>query len=168
MKTVCALLIAALTLLTGCAAQPAPAPTQAPTAVPTAVPTLSPTQAPAQSRLKDGDFVAETSQAYTDETGHGWQEYVKLTVSDGQIIDMEYDALKEGQKKSATTPEEYPMTPHPSQWIPQLNENLQAANNPNEVDAVTGATQSSQMIKKLYAAALQAAEKGDEQAAVVE
>lgn len=161
-----------LMLVTGCAAQPAPAPTQAPTAQPTAAVTLQPTNvptaAPAASGLMDGEYVAQTSETYTQQTGHGWQEYVKLTVSDGQLIDLEYDALKDGQRKSETTPDNYPMDPHPSQWTPQLNENLQAADNPDEVDAVTGATQSSQMIKKLYAAALRAARMGDEQAVTVE
>ncbi|MBQ8535977.1 MAG: FMN-binding protein [Clostridia bacterium] len=161
-----------LALVTACAAQPAPAPTQAPTTQPTASPTMQPTNvptaSPAQGSLMDGEYVAEMSETYAQKTGQGWQEYVKLTVSDGQIIDMEYDALKDGQRKSETTQEEYPMTPHPSQWIPQLNENLQAADNPDEVDAVAGATQSSQAIKKLYKAALEAARMGDEQAAIVE
>lgn len=171
-STLAALLGVSLGLMTACAAQPAPTPTAAPTHTPSPMPTSAatnvPTAAPVQSDLMDGEYVAETSETYTAETGHGWREYVKITVSDGQIVDMEYDALKDEKKKSETTQDEYPMTPHPSQWIPQLNENLQAADNPDEVDAVAGATQSSQMIKKLYAAALKAAQMGDEQAAIVE
>ena len=163
-------LLVMMCLLTACAAQPAPSPTAAPTVTlaPVPVPTNIPSAVPPQSGLSDGEYVAETSESYTTGTGHGWREYVKLTVSDGQIIDMEYDALKDGKKKSAATQAEYPMTPHPSQWVPQLNENLQAADNPNEVDAVAGATQSSQMIRKLYAAALANAKAGTVEAAIVD
>lgn len=59
------------------------------------------------------------------------------------------------------------MDPHPSQWIPELEKNIMAAADPESIDSVTGATMSSQMVKKLYAAALNAARTGDTQVVTV-
>ena len=49
-----------------------------------------------------------------------------------------YDA--DGNKKSETTPDTYPMDPAPSEWIPQLSENILAAGNSADIDGISGAT----------------------------
>lgn len=118
--------------------------------------------------LQDGDYTAEVSDAYAASSGHGWKEYLQITVKDQQIASIEYDALKDGKKKSEATAEEYPMTPHPSEWIPKINEALRAAEMPEAMDTVTGATMSSNVARKLYAAVLSAAREGKTETVTVD
>lgn len=116
-----------------------------------------------ESLYKDGTYTAQTSQAYAQQW-QGWREYVTVTISNGNIAQVEYDAEKDGKKKSQTTQEEYPMEPHPSQWSKQLSDNLKASGSESALaDTVTGATSSSQTARRLYAAALNAARTGNTQ-----
>lgn len=161
----------ALLLMTACASQdtsqatPSSTPTLQPTIQPapaTQAPSAEPSQSPgAGAALKDGEYTAQMSDRYAKDSGHGWQEYLKVTISGGQVTEAEYDALKDGKLKSQTTQEEYKMSPHPSQWIPQLTANVKKAASPQEVDAVSGATDSSKTVKKLYAAIWEAAQTGN-------
>ena len=170
------LMVLTLLMTTACATQDTPQPTSSPIASPTASPTASPVASseaspaaspdagagqPAGMELKDGEYTAQVSEEYAKNSGHGWQEYLKITVSGGQVADVEYDAQMDGKLKSKTTKEEYNMDPHPSQWIPQLTQNVKNAKTPDEVDAVSGATSSSETVKKLYAAVLEAAQAGN-------
>lgn len=61
-------------------------------------------------------------------------------------------------KSEWATPENYPMTPQPSEWIPQLEENLKATTNPDKVAAVAGATLGSNHAKALYKAVIEKAQ----------
>ena len=121
------------------------------------------------SKLKDGTYVAETSDAVATDS-HGWKDTVTVTVSGGKVTDVVFDsfALDDGRAKSKETAETYPMDPHPSEWIPQLSANLKAASSADEVAAVAGATHSSESAKKLYAAALEAAAEGNTETVVVD
>ncbi len=109
---------------------------------------------------QDGTYTARYENA-----SHGYIEYLTVTFKDGAPVEAEYDAYAEGDatvKKSAATPEEYPMDPPPSEWIPQISENVLAAGtNPDAIDAVAGATYASASARELYAAILDAAAKGD-------
>lgn len=109
---------------------------------------------------KDGTYTARYENA-----SHGYIEYLTVTFKDGAPVEAEYDAYAEGDptaKKSAATPEEYPMDPAPSEWIPQISANVLAAGtNPDAIDGVAGATYASASARELYAAILEAAAEGN-------
>lgn len=109
---------------------------------------------------QDGTYTARYENA-----SHGYIEYLTVTFKDGTPVEAEYDAYAEGDpsaKKSACTAEEYPMDPLPSEWIPQLSENVLAAGtNPDAIDGVAGATYASAAVRELYNAILEAAAKGE-------
>ena len=149
----------------GCSAMDkTPAATQAPVMNTSPSPQALNSAAPGWEKLyQDGTYMAQTSEAYAQQW-QGWREYVKVTVKNGNIDQVEYDAEKDGKKKSQTTAEEYPMEPHPSQWTRQISDNLKAAESESALaDTVTGATASSKTARRLYAAALNAARTGNTQ-----
>jgi len=182
LKKLLPLTSAVLFALTGCAAndpaapsatgQPGatqPAASQRPTIQDTiTAPDPAANTASQSAALVDGAYTARTSDEYTQGTGHGWQEYLTITVENGQIVQLDYDALQDNKLKSETTPDVYPMTPHPSQWIPQLEASMMQAATAADIDAVTGATNSSRMAQKLYAAVMEAAQEGAKGDLIVE
>ena len=145
--------------LAGCARMDTPVTTQPPalSASPQALNSPAPT---VESMYKDGTYTAEASEQYAEQNS-GWKEYVTLTVAQGKISQVDYDALKDGKKKSETTKEEYPMEPHPSEWMHELETQMMNAQDSAQIDGVTGATQSSNLVKRLYDAALNAARTGN-------
>ncbi len=183
------LCVALLTALCACSAQPAPAPTTAPTTAPTAAPTAqpsptaqateAPTEAPTQSptetpsnppeaedvpavsEAKDGTYTARMSETYAQEKGHGWQTTLTVIFKGGAVESVDFDAFKDGERKSAQSAEAYPMDPLPSEWTPKIADQIQAASVPGDIDGVTGATIATEEAKRLYAAILQAAAKGE-------
>lgn len=175
-RNIAFLLIVFSLMLTACTRDTTMQPTVSPTVNVTNTPDMPLTEPETStqpagtdtSSLQDGEYTAEVSDAYAQSSGQGWKEYLKITVTDHQISNVEFDALKDGKKKSEATAEEYPMTPPPSEWIPKINEALRAAEMPEAMDTVTGATMSSQTARKLYAAVLEAARAGDTQTVVVE
>ncbi len=197
-RSLCILLCVSLALALGaCSAQPTPtattAPTTAPTAqpsptpqateVPTPQPTESPTESPSEapagtmpdmanvppaSEAKDGTYTARMSEAYTQGEGHGWQTTLTVVFEGGAVKDADFDAFKDGERKSAQSPEAYPMDPPPSEWIAQLAKQIEAASAPADIDGVTGATIASGEARLLYAAVLKAASQGDTSEITVE
>ena len=176
-KSLVTLLIACTLLLSACTRKTVVAPTSpSPSADPsvspvTAIPPItSPdsTQSASDMPLMDGTYRAEVSPAYAAAQGHGWTEYLKITVSNQQITEVEFDGIKNGQKKSEVSPEEYPMTPPPSEWIPKLNEAIRAAEIPEAMDTISGATMSSAVARQLYTAVLRAAREGNSETVIVE
>lgn len=170
------LLIACMLLLTACTRD---ATTTQPSASPAAQVTNTPDIPPimpdstdqpvgTSTTLQDGSYTAEVSDAYAASSGHGWKEYLKITVANNQIENVEFDALKDNKKKSEASAEEYPMTPPPSEWIPKINDAIRAAEMPEAMDTVSGATMSSGIARKLYAAVLEAAREGKTETVVIE
>lgn len=95
---------------------------------------------------------------------HGWKAYLNISIVEDALTTVEFDYLDEdGNKKSETTAESYPMVPHPSTWIPQYESTLISTEIVEyaEIDAVTGATNAGTAINKLMNAALEAAKTGD-------
>ena len=86
------------------------------------------------------------------------------------VLALDFDSKDaDGNLKSEwATPENYPMTLQPSEWIPQLEENLKATTNPDKVAAVAGATLGSNHAKALYKAVIEKAQAGDATVAVVD
>lgn len=120
--------------------------------------------------LVDGSYTAEMSDTYATEVGHGYKPTLTITVSGGEVTDVVLDAvnLETGELKSATTQETYPMDPHPSEWLPQLSENILNAENGDGVEAVAGATTASTEAKVLYDAVLGAAAEGNTETVVLD
>ena len=75
-----------------------------------------------------------------------------------------------GNLKSETTAEDYPMTPHPSEWLPTCEDQLMTAKiSPDfvEIDGVSGATGGKTSANLLMETILTAAKTGDTSTQVV-
>jgi major membrane immunogen (membrane-anchored lipoprotein) len=110
---------------------------------------------------KDGDYKVEAK----DFDDNGWKEYVEVTVANGKITKVNYNAVnKDNQLK--TDDEEYKTNmeksqgTYPEKYTKDLADQLVDHQKVSEVDAVTGATHSSDNFKKLATAALTQAEEG--------
>lgn len=123
--------------------------------------------------LKDGTYTAIASDAKAEEA-HGWKDKLTINVTNGEVTILEFESFstEDNRKKSEDT--EYPMTEadngtQPSIFFPKLIENWGAAEgDPSKIEAVAGATQSSDSLKELMTAALKAAQSGDTSEVVVE
>lgn len=119
------------------------------------------------SKIADGTYTAEVDED-TAAASYGWKESLTVTYKDGKIADVDFDAFNaDGDRKSETTAETYPMDPHPSEWMPKIEANLKATTDAAKVATVAGATQSSDHAKALYAAVLEAAKSGKTDTVVV-
>ena len=98
--------------------------------------------------IKDGTYTAQYK-----EPSHDWTEYLSVTYKDGVITDVDFD---------------YPMDPLPSEWIPQLEENVKAAGTADKIEAVAGATSSSESVKVLMAAVEKQAKAGNTEVVLVD
>ena len=121
------------------------------------------------SKIADGTYSAELSDAAT-EANHGWKDFLTVTYQDGKMVEVDFDSKDaDGNLKSEwATPETYPMDPQPSEWIPQLEENIKATSDPDKVASVAGATMGSSHAKELYRAVIEKAKAGDTSTAVID
>ncbi len=120
-------------------------------------------------KIPDGTYTAELSDAAA-EANHGWKDFLTVTYKDGKAVEIDFDATDaDGNRKTEwATPENYPMDPQPSEWMPQLEKNIAATANPDKVAAVAGATMGSNNAKELYRAVIEKAKAGDTTTAVVD
>jgi major membrane immunogen (membrane-anchored lipoprotein) len=114
-----------------------------------------------ESTYKDGTYRAQMA-----EFSHGWKDFMVVTIVDDAQTSVDFDAMNEEDTtllKSETTFEEYPMDPHPTVWIPQLEAQFMAVDilNYEGVDGITGATSASQDADALFGLILEAAKTGD-------
>lgn len=113
--------------------------------------------------FKDGTYKA----AYAKADDHGWTDYLEVTVADGKITEVDYDSLNaDGAKKSENDEYNNAMKnaggkTWPSDFFPKLEKALIEKQNAENVDAVAGATSSSDSMKKLYKALIPNMQKGD-------
>ncbi len=113
--------------------------------------------------FQDGTYKAVYAQA----DDHGWTEYLTLTVEDGKIVSADFDAENDdGAKKSENTEYNEAMKnagskTWPSAFYPALEKSLIEKQDGNGIDAVSGATTSSESLKKLYQALVPNMKKGD-------
>ncbi len=119
--------------------------------------------------MKDGTYKAEY-KSYDD---HGWKDYVSITVSGGKITAVDYDSLNEsGAKKSEDEAYRAQMEPvsktYPAKFYKELEDKLVEGQDVKKVDAVTGATTSSNDFKILATEALDAAKSGKTDTVTVE
>ncbi len=119
------------------------------------------------SRPKDGTYTARYQYP-----SNGYVEYLTVTFRDGRPTEVEFDAYLETEpetKKSELTREEYPMDPHPSEWMDDLEDNIEDAGlKPDRIATVAGATSSSRHARELYDAILTAAKDGSKKEIIVE
>ena len=102
------------------------------------------------SGMKDGTYKAQ----FKDYDDHGWKDYVSITVKDGKITDVDYDSMNaDGTKKSEDQAYRESMEPVSKTYPAKFY-------NPKKVDAVTGATNSSNDFKILAVEAIKAAKAG--------
>ena len=117
--------------------------------------------------LQDCYYTAQAA-----EFNHGWKEYITIMVKDNSIVSVEYNAenasgfikswdnayMQTMLHSNGTYPNEYTRN-----YASQLLSNQQ-----EEIDALTGATSSYNSFKKLAAAVLEQAQKGDSSTVLVD
>lgn len=113
----------------------------------------------------NGSYRAESS-----EFDYGWKSFLEVEISEDELVSVNFDYFdEEGNLKSETTVENYPMDPHPTVWIPEYETRLYSSyiNCYSEVDVVTGATHGWNSVNVLMTAVLSAANDGDTSTQVV-
>ncbi len=118
--------------------------------------------------MKDGSYKSEFD-TFDD---HGWKGQVEITVADGKITDAKFDYVNEsGDLKSKDAEYQEKMTKvsgiGPVEFSTQYAEALVEKQDPATVDAITGATTSGDDFKLLADAAIQHANGGKTETAVV-
>lgn len=102
--------------------------------------------------MADGVYTAQMDDAAA-EADYGWRDQLVVEYKDGKMVSATFESYDaDGNKKSETTPDNYPMDPAPSEWTPQLSENILAAGNSADIDGISGATRASNDARTLLAA----------------
>ena len=109
------------------------------------------------SSIKDGTYTAEASEA-----SYGYTTYLEVTYLDGKITDVDFDAVDANGTLKSSLGADYGMDPAPDVWMPEIEESIKNADgDASKIEAVAGATNSSNDAKLLFEAVLAAAKKGD-------
>ena len=119
--------------------------------------------------MQDGYYTAVMSE-YDD---NGWKEFLTIYVSDNKIVTVDYNARNSsGFIKSWDM--DYMRTmnaavgTYPNEYVRTYRVSLLNWQNPDDVDAVTGATHSHITFQLLAEAAIAQSKAGDKQVALVE
>ncbi|SCM81025.1 conserved hypothetical protein [uncultured Sporomusa sp.] len=108
------------------------------------------------------------SAMYDQPDWHGWKAFFIMKINDGgEIEEATYDYVnKSGDLKTQDQAYNQEMINDsglgPSDYCPRFAKNLLVYQNPEEVDAITGATHSSRAFKELAQAAFKNAQTGDQ------
>lgn len=129
------------------------------------------TTAPAatnDSKYKDGTYKAE----YDKLDSHGWKAVISIVTKDGKITETKFDYVdKDGKLKSQNDAYNKAMLAknktNPAKYTVELDKQLVDKQDITKIDAITGATDSSNNFKALGKAALDKAAKGDTATAVL-
>ncbi|MEG1255861.1 FMN-binding protein [Clostridium sp.] len=118
--------------------------------------------------MKDGSYNAE----FDTFDAHGWKAQVSIKVADGKIIESTFDYVNEaGDLKSKDAGYQEKMTAAsgigPVEFSSQYPADLVAKQDPTKVDTITGATTSGDNFKTLADAAIQYANDGKTETAIV-
>ncbi|MBQ4050913.1 MAG: FMN-binding protein, partial [Oscillospiraceae bacterium] len=119
---------------------------------------------------KDGSYRAEAAAA----DDHGWKDYVVVTVDGGVITAVEFDSVNADGLKKSEDPDykdtmlAYGGTTYPAEFFQKLEDSYVAAQKVAEVDAVAGATTSSDALKKLAGELEKSMAKGKKDIVVVD
>lgn len=109
---------------------------------------------PSEISYEDGNYTAET-----EPDDRGYKSVIDITVENGEIVEVYYDEMnEEGDRKSQdqeySDKMEQASGVRPEDAYKQLQDALINTQNPDQIDAVTGATTSSETFKKLAKEAL--------------
>lgn len=112
--------------------------------------------------LKDGTYSLKEKDFDT----HGWKASFSITVKDGTITKSDYNYTnKDGKLKSEDAGYEKAMKAKsgigPKEYIPELNKALVSSQDAQQVEVVSGATESSDHFINYAQQLIQAAQKGD-------
>jgi major membrane immunogen (membrane-anchored lipoprotein) len=116
-----------------------------------------------KSQLKPGIYKAEYDKA----DFRGWKAFFSMEVdAAGEIKSSSFDYVNQsGQLKTRDTEYNNKMKSKsglgPSEYCPRFAKNLQVYQDPNQIDAITGATMSSRDFKTFAHAAFNSAKTGD-------
>ena len=124
----------------------------------------SPDPAPAESTLQDGSYKV----TYDRPDARDWTAYLTFDVADGEITNVDFDYLgsgpNEGKKKTEDPAYNEAMLntagTNPMTYAPIFEESFQETGDPEQIDAVAGATTSYETIKHFAAEGIKAAQSG--------
>ncbi|MEQ2444687.1 hypothetical protein WMO64_14590 [Pseudoflavonifractor sp. CLA-AP-H29] len=117
--------------------------------------------APAPSAMADGTYTAEMDDA-SAEAAYGWRDRLVVEYKDGAMVSAVFDSYDaDGNKKSETTPETYPMDPAPADWMPELSDQILKAGGTAKIDGITGATMASNNARAMMQAILDSGKPGE-------
>ncbi|SHE80403.1 FMN-binding protein [Clostridium fallax] len=123
------------------------------------------------SELKNGTYKVEAK----DFDDKGWKQFAEIEVKDGKIVKAEYDSvnkkdskLLKSQDKSYEEMMKSKTGTSPSEFSKTLSEELVKTQEVSKVEAVSGATHSSDDFKKLAQQAIDNAKKGDTAVTTIE
>ena len=127
-----------------------------------------PTACGGKAGLQDGYYTAQAAQY-----SHGWKEYITIMVKGGNIVSVEYNAENpSGFIKSWDNSYMQNMLTvtgtYPNEYTRNYVSQLLASQTPGALDAISGASSSSETFKKLSIAVIGQAVKGDSATAIVE
>lgn len=119
------------------------------------------------TKMKDGYYTAEMS-----DFSHGWKEYVCILIKQDTIVSAEFNAKNESGFIKAWDNEYmhnmYQDTgTYPNQYTRHYVEQLINGQKNTEVDVLSGASHSGGNFKKLIAAVIKQAQKGDSSVTIV-
>ena len=110
-----------------------------------------------ESSIDSEEIYEVITDATTIEANDGSVQSIKAVVRNGEVTEMIFSYKDaDGNEKSSLSVEEYPMTPHPSEWIPTINQQLMSAGVAEPIEGVVGATTTSDTVKVLQAALIEA------------
>ena len=116
---------------------------------------------PAEGGLQDGTYALEELNF----GGTGWKEGLEIVVADGKITDATWSSVNEaGELKIEDDNYQETMTSTdgvgPQDFIPGLEEALVEAQDPSDVEVISGATGTSDKFKEYAQQLVDAAEEG--------
>lgn len=119
------------------------------------------TQSSKSISYEDGVYTASNPE-FDD---HGWKGTIEITVEDGKIVKVVYDEINEEDERKKSEDDEYKdnfkskMNVDIEEAFNDLQNQLVEKQNPDKVDAYTGATHGSNNFKNLAKKALKEATK---------
>lgn len=122
------------------------------------------------TNLQDGTYRAE----YKDFDVYGWKDYIEITVTDGEISQLVFDAvnMEDGTLKSESESYKNEMEPivgtYPAKYNADLINQFLESGKISAVDVVAGATQSTGSFKTLLTSIVPNVQNGDTSVVLVD
>lgn len=120
--------------------------------------------------LIDGNYRAE----FKNYDANGWKDYVEVTISDGELSEVIYDAVKENSDMLKSEDESYKaemesmVGTYPAKYNKDLINQFIESGKVSTVDIVAGATESTGNFKTLMMVVMENATTGETETEIVE